>query len=52
MGWVDTIFISSCEILTSSKTRNTMIVVLSHESFHAVQLINKDSYVKLHWYMT
>lgn len=40
MGWVGTILNISCEILNSIKT---MIVVLSHESFHAVKLINKDS---------
>ena len=40
MGWVGTILINFCGILTSIKT---MIVVLSHESFHAVKLINKDS---------
>ena len=41
----------SCKILTSSKTRNTMIIVFWHESFRAGDIINKDSYVKLHWYV-
>ena len=51
MGWIGTILIISCKILTSSKIRDTMIVDFSHESFHAGKVINKDSYIKLHWYM-
>ena len=47
MGWVGTILIIFCRTLTSSNTSDTVVVVLSLESFHAGKIINKDSHVKL-----
>ena len=51
MRRVGPMLIISCKMLDSSKTRETMIAIFTHESFHAGKIINKDSYVKLHWYM-
>ena len=42
MGWVGTILIISCEMLTSIMT---LTLTVSHKSFHAIKLFNKDSYV-------
>ena len=47
MGWIGTILIIFCRILTSSNTSDTMVVVLSLEGFHAGKIINKDPHVKL-----